>query len=251
MANVFISYSSEDRDVASRISKSLKSQGLSVFLDMDSLVAGVDYSQRITDAVSKADAVLVLLSANSKRARWVEHELESALEQEKIVVPILLDSDAKNNWVWPLVSDRRSVSVDDNTNYELLGRELKAAFDRSETPMPTGVARGTNRRTSLMFVGAVILVALLSTIVMFPRSALPTASAVVKVLDADGNSLRNVTISLDENGELITTDAHGEATIPIKWLGRSVTLRNDHGQELKSTILPTDAGKVVLLRVPK
>ena len=129
--NVFISYQRADSQVAARLADSLEARGLTVFRDMSTLVAGEVISNEITDAISKADAVVALLSAHSKRSSWVDRELRSALWQEKVTLPILLDSDARNNWIWPLVSDRVSVTVDSETDFSALGARLEEAIVRA------------------------------------------------------------------------------------------------------------------------
>ncbi len=112
MSNVFISYATGDKDktYAHLLSRKLKEAGLSVFDDL-SLASGTDFSKKIENALRESQAVVVLLSRHSNRSRWVNAELRAALEHGKIVIPVLLDEEAKNNWVWPLVSDRKTATL--------------------------------------------------------------------------------------------------------------------------------------------
>src|SRR5262245_13427270 len=103
MSSVFISYSRDDQTVASALSHELEERGLSVFRDI-AITAGEDFSHQIRDALAHADVVVVLLSSNSGRSRWVKDEVATALESRKTVIPVLLDAGAKENWVWPLLA---------------------------------------------------------------------------------------------------------------------------------------------------
>ncbi len=151
MANIFISYHREDDEIAAKLSNSLEKLGLSVLRDMDTLVSGEEFSRVIADSISNADAVIVLLSHHSKRSGWVEKELQAALTQEKVIIPILLDEDAKNNWIWPLVSDRVAVNIDDNTNYDDLAIRVEgvithgnATTDREQKSSNTYIKGSSN-----------------------------------------------------------------------------------------------------------
>lgn len=126
MANVFISYASEDRPIAMLLSDMLKADGQKVFVDQ-ALVAGADYSQQIEKALADAKAVVVLLSRNSNRSKWVEAELRSALQKGHVVIPVLLDEDAMNNWVWPLISDRQAIRIDSPAQIAEVVREINRA----------------------------------------------------------------------------------------------------------------------------
>src|ERR1700694_3428245 len=105
MRNVFISYAREDQAAAELIANRLRKAGVSVFVDEASLVAGGNWSAQLGRAMQDASAVVVLLSANSRKRTWVDSEVQSALESKKLVVPVLLDAQAKDNWVWPLVAN--------------------------------------------------------------------------------------------------------------------------------------------------
>lgn len=121
MADVFISYANDDGETARELASELEARGISVFFDKGVLVAGTDFRQEIAQALRTARAVVVLLSANTKRSSWVQEELSSVIEQADgpKVIPVMLDTHAKENWVWPLVSDRTAFDL--STHRERIG----------------------------------------------------------------------------------------------------------------------------------
>lgn len=68
MSSVFLSYSSEQAEAASRIELSLKEDGHEVFRDRSSLPAGEAYDARIREAVEDSDLFVFLISRQSVAA---------------------------------------------------------------------------------------------------------------------------------------------------------------------------------------
>jgi hypothetical protein len=112
MNRIFISYTRDDQVAARLIAERLRTAGFEVFYDVEAIVAGDSWSNKVRAALQDAAAVLVLLSSNSRRSSWVQDEVQTALESKTLVVPVLLDEGAKQNWLWPLVATRQSVSLD-------------------------------------------------------------------------------------------------------------------------------------------
>lgn len=136
MSDVVISYASEDSETAMRLKKMLSADGLDVFSDTKTLVAGEDYDERTEREMAAAKAIVVLLSRVSKRGRWVEAELQSVLQNKQaVVVPVLLDEDATNNWVWPLISDRQAVTVNSPEDLTEVARTVKESLAPSNPPV--------------------------------------------------------------------------------------------------------------------
>src|SRR5437868_9247470 len=93
--NLFLSYSSADREKADVIIKDLESAGLTVWYDRKQIIGGDRIREKIADGIRFSDAVLILASEASLKSRWVLNELDAAMireieERRKIVVPILL-----------------------------------------------------------------------------------------------------------------------------------------------------------------
>src|SRR5712691_587690 len=62
---IFISYASEQRDVAEEIKLVLTGSGHNVFFDRDSVPAGDEYHMRIRKAVEGSEAFVFLISPQS------------------------------------------------------------------------------------------------------------------------------------------------------------------------------------------
>jgi tetratricopeptide (TPR) repeat protein len=170
MSQVFLSYSRDDGEAARQVSEAIERlKSGSVFKDMDALVAGTDFSSHIGQQIRDAEAVIVLLSRNSKRSKWVEAELTAALEQKKKVIPVLLDKDAKNNWVWPLISDRHAIERQDWESLPELAEKVAQEIEPSDLqplqpapPMPAAIdaPRRTSASTGLLGALGVVAVVL-------------------------------------------------------------------------------------------
>jgi TIR domain len=170
MADVFISYASGDSGAADQLALELKARGLSVFFDKGGLVAGTDFRQEIAQALGSAKAVVVLLSANTKRSSWVQEELSSVIERTDgpTVIPVLLDQHAKENWVWPLISDR--MAVDLSNRQEKIG-EVASRLAELVTGRPqTRMARARSTRKLALLIAAIVLTLVTMAIFVLPLS---------------------------------------------------------------------------------
>ena len=88
MADVFLSYSSEDRPAAQAIAQALSARGRSVWWDR-SIRAGEDFFDVIERQLDAAKCVVVLWSSSSVASRWVRAEAAEALKQGKLI-PVLV-----------------------------------------------------------------------------------------------------------------------------------------------------------------
>jgi TIR domain len=93
--DLFLSYSSADRQKADAIIKDLESAGLRVWYDFKEIIGGDRIRERIADGIRNSKAVLILASASSLKSKWVLNELDAAMmreieERRKIVIPVLL-----------------------------------------------------------------------------------------------------------------------------------------------------------------
>src|SRR5262245_53241200 len=91
-ANVFISYSSMDRDLILPIVKlvSVSNQG-SVFQDVNDVLPGDIWERKIVKAIRRCKMMFVFWCKHSEASSWVHKEWTLAVEAKKRIVPILLD----------------------------------------------------------------------------------------------------------------------------------------------------------------
>ncbi|MBE7501429.1 MAG: toll/interleukin-1 receptor domain-containing protein [Verrucomicrobiales bacterium] len=108
--SVFISYSSKDQELAKRLHKDLQARGVRCWFAPEDLKIGDQFSTEVDRAIRLHDKLLLLLSADSLRSAWVEHEVREALEREKeqgqpVLSPIQLDDALKETtqqWAYEL-----------------------------------------------------------------------------------------------------------------------------------------------------
>jgi hypothetical protein len=87
MADVFISYSKKDENVARLISERLRAAGFSVWWD-NRIMPGNTWDEVIQGALDSAACVVVLWSKNSVESQWVKEE---ASYKRDTLVPILIE----------------------------------------------------------------------------------------------------------------------------------------------------------------
>jgi hypothetical protein len=84
MADVFISYASEDRPHAERLARALEAAGFSVWWDVEDLPGGLSFNRAIQQALETAQRVLVLWSRASLESEYVEAEAYWAWQNKKL-----------------------------------------------------------------------------------------------------------------------------------------------------------------------
>ena len=90
MSDVFVSYVSEDRAIAEKISRGLEGAGFSVWWDRH-IRGGVDFAPEIARQLDAAKVVIVLWSKASLESGWVRDEAQQARDENKLI-PVRLDS---------------------------------------------------------------------------------------------------------------------------------------------------------------
>jgi hypothetical protein len=83
-----LSYSNKDHLFAELAETKLAAQGIEVWRDQSSLMAGSDWRQGIERGISESVAVLVVLSTNSAESSYVTYEWAYALGNGKPIIPI-------------------------------------------------------------------------------------------------------------------------------------------------------------------
>ena len=90
MNRVFISYSTADSEIASRLHAALEGIEVSGWLDESDIAAGDAIAAKVKEALQQAGALIVLVSPRSLESKWVQFEVGAAYAMEKPIIPIIV-----------------------------------------------------------------------------------------------------------------------------------------------------------------
>jgi len=93
MADIFISYASEDRERAKTLAQALEGEGWSVWWDR-LIPFGKPFDEVIQENLHAARCVIVLWTHDSVASKWVRSEAAAA-EERHTLVPVILDEDVQ------------------------------------------------------------------------------------------------------------------------------------------------------------
>ena len=89
---IFFSYSRTDADFALKLALDLKKEGFDVWIDQEDIRAGSEWDLEIEKALATCDCLLFIQSEKSVASSNVLDEVYYALEQNKRVIPVLIDN---------------------------------------------------------------------------------------------------------------------------------------------------------------
>jgi hypothetical protein len=91
MADVFISFSSKDEQLANFVRDHLVASNVAVFLAPVSLQPGQQWSEEVLKALRGSSWVIFLASRAACASAWVQQELGVAIGMQKKLVPVVWD----------------------------------------------------------------------------------------------------------------------------------------------------------------
>jgi hypothetical protein len=92
---IFLSYHSGDGEKAQQIGNALQNAGFPVWRDQESLQVGAQFSIAIEQAIRRSTVVITLITRAATESTWVRNEILFAQEYKKIIVPLLMEQEAK------------------------------------------------------------------------------------------------------------------------------------------------------------
>jgi hypothetical protein len=144
MPDVFISYSSQDEQLAQFVYKHLTNEGLSVFLAFISLKSGDHWPTKIMENLRSATWIILLASRAACQSQFVQQELGGAIYGGKKIIPIVWDMSPSELPGW--ARNYHAVNLTGATMESLSNEMSKIAKDiKSE------------KNKGLLIVGAIIL----------------------------------------------------------------------------------------------
>lgn len=95
--SIFISYSSNDKEIVHKIAQQLIINKIHIWIDEYELNIGDSLLDKIQSAINEASALIVVLSQSSIKSAWCQKELNSGLMRELqannklFVLPLLIE----------------------------------------------------------------------------------------------------------------------------------------------------------------
>jgi hypothetical protein len=126
MARIFISYKRIDEEFARRLAGDLDRLGADVWIDVDDIPAGMNWSASIQEGLNSCEVMIVVISPESMASQNVEEEWQYFRDEKKPVIPVLLRPARVHYQL------RRIQYVDFHTqDYEVAFRQLHSELGRN------------------------------------------------------------------------------------------------------------------------
>ena len=90
--DVFISYSSKNRNAAFAILHELEENGIKCWIAPRDITSGLDYGDLIDEAIKRCRVFLLIYSEYSLNSKWCKGELNIAFTEEKTIIPYRIDT---------------------------------------------------------------------------------------------------------------------------------------------------------------
>ena len=91
MADVFISHSSKDHDVAEHICNELEKKGIKCWMAPRDIAPGEEWAKAINTAITTCSSFVIIYSANSAQSTQVPKEIGLAGAKGAYIIPYKID----------------------------------------------------------------------------------------------------------------------------------------------------------------
>lgn len=122
---VFISYSRKDEDSVVPLKALLNEHGITYWIDKDGIFSGENFKEVIVDAIDTAKAVIFMSSVNSNTSCYVIREIGCAVQRNKTIIPLMLDS---SPYAKSIAYDIGDIDQIEYTEPELANKKLIASL---------------------------------------------------------------------------------------------------------------------------
>jgi len=175
--DVFISYSSKDKPVADAAVAALEARGIRCWIAPRDIIAGVDWSEALIEAIEGSSCVLLVYSQHANESQQIKREVERAVAKGIPIIPLRLEDVpmAKNleyfismpHWIDALTEERRrNLAYLADTVSLLLDRQRgrAPASPRQAARAPDSTPAASRPAWRILVGAAAILIAALAVI---------------------------------------------------------------------------------------
>jgi TolB-like protein len=90
--DVFISYSSKDKQTADKICSTLEARGIHCWMAPRDITPGSDWSESVIDAIEKSKAFVMVFSANANESDQIRREVQNAANNHIPLIPLRVEN---------------------------------------------------------------------------------------------------------------------------------------------------------------
>ena len=139
MADVFISYKSDEFDEPNWVKTTLETNGISCWMAPMSITGGSSYAVEIPQAIRTAKVFVLILSEKCQLSKWVPRELDQAINENKTILPFMLENcPLKDDFNFYLSNVQRYAAYENKVAAaEKMIREIRAIIGSKEPSKDT------------------------------------------------------------------------------------------------------------------
>ena len=147
MHRLFISFNRQDREKVFKIKKQIESAfGEKCWMDLEDIERG-DFAQQTLHAIEQSYFILFFYSKNSEDSQWQRRELEYAIQNNKTIIPLLIDIIPNDSWYYHHLNKDKIVWTGENNVIPAIQKAIKenkhsvlkaCCFENLSSLMPLG-----------------------------------------------------------------------------------------------------------------
>ncbi len=127
LPQVFVSYSHQDEDLMWQVHDTLTAEGFDLWTDAHLEPGTPSWKQEIEEALERAGAMVVILSPDAKKSKWVKEEINYADTQNKPIFCVFARGNESNAIPFGLTAAQR-IDVRPEANYQVEVHRLVVAL---------------------------------------------------------------------------------------------------------------------------
>lgn len=172
--DIFISYSTKDKNAANAICHELESNGLKCWIAPRDIQGGVEYAQEIIDGIENSKILVLVFSKNSQASPYVTNEIANAFEKNKPIISYKIDETMPRDKMEYYLADKHWLeSYPDYKNlFKTLVRDAKRLID--DIPNPPGFF--DKYKIPIIIAVALILIAVVGLVALNGNDTIDTST---------------------------------------------------------------------------
>jgi Leucine-rich repeat (LRR) protein len=195
--HVFISYSSKDKTMADAVCHYLEQERIKCWIAPRDVRLGTNFAEEIVDAIPASKVMVIIFSVNSNASKQVMRELELAIKNDLIVIPVRIEDIIPTGGMAYYLSTMQWIDIiDKKTDYGLtklterienvlgilkdeststvgnsfqFGAIQEKALERNEKSQPTIKSGKFAFTFPKMLISALVIIAIVIAIIFLPK----------------------------------------------------------------------------------